>query len=143
MPDSVSTVNAASGTDVTSLLGAMPARKVTSNAFDKDMFLKLLVAQLKNQNPLQPTDPSEFMNQAATLAMVEQMNAVSSSTNEAAAWQRGLAAAALTGKTITGIDASGASVTGAVDKVTITSGKAVLSVGSSTVDFASVTSVSK
>jgi flagellar basal-body rod modification protein FlgD len=36
-----------------------------------DMFLKLLVAQIKNQNPLEPTDPSEFVTQLNQLSQTE------------------------------------------------------------------------
>lgn len=36
-----------------------------------DMFLKLLVAQIKNQNPLEPTDPSEFVTQLNALSQTE------------------------------------------------------------------------
>jgi flagellar basal-body rod modification protein FlgD len=36
-----------------------------------DMFLKLLVAQVKNQNPLEPTDPAEFVGQLTQLSQVE------------------------------------------------------------------------
>lgn len=38
----------------------------------KDEFLRLLVAQLQNQNPLQPQDGAEFVAQLADFASVEQ-----------------------------------------------------------------------
>jgi len=38
---------------------------------DKDMFLKLMLAQLKNQNPLQPQDGAEFLSQMAQFSTVE------------------------------------------------------------------------
>ncbi len=36
------------------------------------MFLQLLVAQLKNQDPLNPTDPATFMSQLAQFQQLEQ-----------------------------------------------------------------------
>ncbi len=39
----------------------------------KQMFLQLLVAQLKNQNPLNPADGTEFLAQLSQLTGVEQM----------------------------------------------------------------------
>jgi len=36
-----------------------------------DLFVKLLVAQIKNQNPLEPTDPSAFVNQLTQLSQME------------------------------------------------------------------------
>jgi flagellar basal-body rod modification protein FlgD len=46
----------------------------TANPSDvtKNMFLQLLVAQLKNQDPLNPTDPSTFMSQLAQFQQLEQ-----------------------------------------------------------------------
>ncbi len=38
---------------------------------DKDMFLQLLVAQLKNQDPLNPTDSSQFVTQLAQFEQLE------------------------------------------------------------------------
>jgi flagellar basal-body rod modification protein FlgD len=37
----------------------------------KDMFTKLLVAQIRNQDPLSPTDPSQFVNQLSQLSQTE------------------------------------------------------------------------
>ena len=39
---------------------------------DKNMFLKLLVAQLRNQNPLNPTDSMQFVQQLAQYQQLEQ-----------------------------------------------------------------------
>lgn len=38
---------------------------------NKDMFTKLLVAQIRNQDPLSPTDPSQFVNQLSQLSQTE------------------------------------------------------------------------
>jgi flagellar basal-body rod modification protein FlgD len=46
--------------------------KVYSNNLDKDAFLQLLVTQLKNQNPLEPMDNSEFIAQMAQFSSLEQ-----------------------------------------------------------------------
>ncbi len=39
---------------------------------NKDTFMKLLVAQLKNQNPLSPTDGTQFVTQLAQFSSLEQ-----------------------------------------------------------------------
>ncbi len=36
-----------------------------------DLFVKLLVAQIRNQNPLEPTDPAAFVGQLSQLSQVE------------------------------------------------------------------------
>ena len=48
----------------------------------KDDFLKLFVAQLQHQDPMNPMDDSEFMGQMASFSMLEQI------TNMAAANER-------------------------------------------------------
>lgn len=46
-----------------------------------DMFTKLLVAQIKNQDPLSPTDPSQFVNQLTQQAQTEAMQNLSALTS--------------------------------------------------------------
>lgn len=56
---------------------------VTGNsaAQTKDMFTKLLVAQIKNQDPLSPTDPAQFVNQLTQLSQTESLQNLSSLTS--------------------------------------------------------------
>lgn len=50
-----------------------PAAAVTANnAMDYDAFLKLLIAEMKNQDPLSPKDSSQFVAQFAAFSQVEQ-----------------------------------------------------------------------
>ena len=44
-----------------------------SNGMDKDAFLQLLVAQMKYQDPLEPTSNTEYISQYATFSQVEQI----------------------------------------------------------------------
>lgn len=50
-----------------------------SQTLDKDAFLKLMMVQLQNQNPLDPTDNAEYMAQMAQFSSVEQLANISSS----------------------------------------------------------------
>lgn len=56
--------------------GTDSANKASSNSKDalasKDVFMKLLVAQLKYQNPMNPADGVEFMTQLAQFTQLEQ-----------------------------------------------------------------------
>jgi flagellar basal-body rod modification protein FlgD len=44
----------------------------TPPTVNKDMFMQLLVEQLKNQDPLNPTDSSQFVTQLAQFQQLEQ-----------------------------------------------------------------------
>jgi flagellar basal-body rod modification protein FlgD len=46
---------------------------VSDPTVDKQTFLKLLVSQIKNQNPLNPTDGTQFLSQLAQFSELEQM----------------------------------------------------------------------
>jgi flagellar basal-body rod modification protein FlgD len=43
---------------------------------NQQTFLQLLVAQIKNQNPLNPTDGTQFVTQLAQFSQLEQLIAV-------------------------------------------------------------------
>lgn len=55
------------------------ASKTTSNDMDKDAFLQLLVAQMKYQDPLEPTSNTEYISQYAQFSQVEQMQSMATS----------------------------------------------------------------
>ncbi|MBA5604422.1 flagellar basal body rod modification protein [Duganella sp. FT3S] len=62
---------------------AATGTSITGNtaAQTKDMFTKLLVAQIKNQDPLSPTDPSQFVNQLTQLSQTESLQNLSTLTS--------------------------------------------------------------
>ncbi|MDO7204874.1 flagellar hook capping FlgD N-terminal domain-containing protein [Paraclostridium bifermentans] len=43
---------------------------------NKDLFLKLLVAQMSNQDPLNPQDPTQYVTQLAQFSSLEQMQSL-------------------------------------------------------------------
>ncbi|WP_029232089.1 flagellar hook assembly protein FlgD [Butyrivibrio sp. VCB2006] len=55
------------------------ATKSASTGYDKDSFLKILVAQMKYQDPMEPTSNTEYINQYATFTQVEQLNNMANS----------------------------------------------------------------
>jgi flagellar basal-body rod modification protein FlgD len=60
-------------TSTTAATAANATGTVTSNsvAVDKNLFLQLLVAQLKNQDPSNPTDSTTFVTQLAQFQQLE------------------------------------------------------------------------
>ena len=53
--------------------------KDSNSSLDKDAFLQLLVAQMKYQDPLEPTSNTEYISQLATFSELEEMQNVSAS----------------------------------------------------------------
>ena len=94
----------------------------------KDDFLKLLVAQLQHQDPMNPSDNNEFMGQMAQFSALEQMTNISANT--------GLSQAiGLLGKTVT--------YTGAVEKIVTVDGATKLTIGGvGGIDPSTITEVS-
>ena len=68
--------------------------------FGKDTFLKLLVAQLKYQNPMQPTDPSTFLTQSAQFSVVEKLSQLTTQGDANSKLSQMTTAAAFIGKKI-------------------------------------------
>lgn len=61
------------GATNTNQYGTEQASSASKNAnVDYDTFLQLLVAQLKNQDPTDPSDPAAFLSQLASFSGVEQ-----------------------------------------------------------------------
>ncbi|MGN1180853.1 MAG: flagellar hook capping FlgD N-terminal domain-containing protein [Suilimivivens sp.] len=52
-------------------------KSTSSSGMDKDAFLQLLVAQMKYQDPLEPTSNTEYISQYATFSQVEQLQNMS------------------------------------------------------------------
>lgn len=84
-----STANAAS-TDKVSTQAATSA--------NKDMFTKLLVAQIQNQDPLSPQDPTTYVNQLSQLSQTEALQNLSQTTTASASVLQSLQTLAMGGQ---------------------------------------------
>ena len=87
------------------------------NNLDKDDFLKLLITQLKYQDPSKPMEDKEFIAQMAQFSSLEQMTNMSSDFSKLAAALKGSGAVSLLGKNVE-IVAGEETVSGTVDAVT-------------------------
>jgi len=100
----------------------------SSQELDKDTFLKLMMVQMQNQDPLNPSDPTSYMGELAQLTTLEQTTNMAQSASQTAAEQQTTAALALLGHKVSYTDSTGASVTGTVDKVEFTSSGPMLTI---------------
>ena len=56
----------------------------SATSIDKSEFLKLLVAQLKNQDPMNPIDNDQFITQLATFSSLEQLISINQAVTKLA-----------------------------------------------------------
>lgn len=100
--------------------------KKGGSTMDKEAFLKLLVAQMKYQDPLEPTSNTEFVSQYAQFSSLEQMQNMSATLELSRA-------STLVGQTVSvnTTDSTGKSTTiqGVVDYVVYENNKAYVSIG--------------
>jgi flagellar basal-body rod modification protein FlgD len=107
-----------------------------------DAFMKLLVAQMKYQNPFSPSDPTAMLSQVATYSQVEMLQKLSSTASSSAALQQANMAADVIGKSVTATGSDGRDITGVVTSTRFTADGPVLVLdGSTEVPLAAVTGV--
>ena len=100
--------------------------KTTPTGYDKDAFMQILVAQMKYQDPLEPTSNTEYINQYATFTQVEQLSNMANAMSLSRASE-------MVGKTVvvsqTNSDTGKTTeVEGTVDFVTYSGNKAYLNI---------------
>jgi flagellar basal-body rod modification protein FlgD len=89
----------------------------------KDTFLKLLVAQMRYQDPSKPVDSSQMIAQTATFTQVEKLEQLATMSATSLVLQEHAAAGAMVGRKVTYTDTTGATVSGLVSSVRLASGK--------------------
>ncbi len=149
-------MTAITGTTGTGASGAATsgAQATSIGQLDPEAFLKLLVAQLRYQDPGNPVDSSQFMGQTAQFTMVEKLNAIEADQRDLLTAQLLLGASSLVGRTVAYRDpAAGADgaqtddaqagevTTGVVTSATIAGSDPTLRVGDTDVPLSWVTEV--
>ena len=114
---------------------ASPASAGSNSILGQNDFLKLMVAQLQAQNPLEPGNANEFVNELAQLTQVEQTTNLANASELSGAVQ-------LIGRTVSYNSAAGVPATGIVQSVqSDASGTTVTVEGVPGVTLASITDV--
>ncbi|WP_019136073.1 flagellar hook assembly protein FlgD [Cellulomonas massiliensis] len=117
--------------------GTAPATK----DLDKQAFLELLVAQLRNQDPSSPMDSSQLMAQTTQLTTMERLIELSDTSREAFGLQMRVAAATLVGQTVSWTDAEGAEHSGVVGSVSYAGSVPTVTVGDEEIPLDQVAAV--
>ena len=104
-------------------------------------FIRMMTAELTNQDPMNPMSNTEMLQQIGQMRSITSNDRLTNSIETLTLGQALSTASSLIGKTITGVNTIGESVTGKVDKVTIENGEARLFVGNSVVRVGNVTAI--
>lgn len=112
-----------------------------TNTLGKDAFLKLLVAQLKYQDPMKPTDSQSFMAQTAQFTQVEKLEEIAEQNSQNIRTQGLSTASALIGRTVKYQDESGAVASGIVTGASLNDDGVRLKVSGKDADLTAVIEV--
>jgi len=110
--------------------------------FTQDVFLKLFVTQLSNQNPMEPMANHEFTSQLAQMGQLEQISALSSNFEKFLRAQELGNASALVGCRVRyALDSDSGPKEGVVSAVRLHEGEVKLVVGDDLVSFSQITEI--
>lgn len=93
-------------------------RKEPVKSLDKDAFLQLFIAQLKNQDPMSPQDSNAFMAQMAQFSILEQLANMNKEMVQLRRSQQMAEASALLGREVK-VQSGNEVVSGQVEKVSV------------------------
>ena len=123
-------------------LDEMKSKNASNGELGKDDFLKLFLAQLSHQDPMNPMNDQDMMGQMASFSQLEQVTNMAAANQTIATNLASSSAVSLIGRTVTYLDQDDISHTGTVEKVTVTDGKPSLTVaGSDGIDPSTITQV--
>jgi flagellar basal-body rod modification protein FlgD len=106
----------------------------------QDAFLKLLVAQLKYQDPMNPVQGADFIAQTAQFSVVEKLTEISNQNNTASQAQLAMQASSMIGKIVT-YTSGDKTLYGIVCGVSLLAGQPKLDVAGSTIDMSAVSRI--
>ena len=120
---------------------SVPAHSDRLNELTMSDFIKMMVAQLENQDPMDPMSNTEMLQQMSQMRAITANDRLTDSIESLTLGQALSTASSLIGKTVTGVNTLDQTITGKVDKVTIENGEAKLYVGSSIISVKNVTAI--
>jgi flagellar basal-body rod modification protein FlgD len=142
---SITPTTSTTATAATTSPSATSPSATSKSLLGKDQFLQLMMAELKNQNPMSASssDPMQYVTELAQFTSLEQQTNTAQATAQTATQQQTAAAVALIGHGVSYLDANGATVTGNVQSVEISNSGPTLTIsGKSGINPSSVNKVS-
>lgn len=114
------------------------ATRTPARTLKQDDFLKLVMAQLTNQDPLKPQADTQFIAQMAQFTSLEQSKAMQGDIAQLQKQQQFLQANSLLGRQVTVLDQNGSLLQGTVSSVEVHAGEPYLVVGGRLFDLGAV-----
>lgn len=113
------------------------------NQMGSDTFLKLLVAEMKYQDPSSPMSSSDMMAQTATLTQTQSLQTIADQNKQQLTLQRSLTAGALVGHVVSYTGTDGTTQTGTVSavKISATDNSSTAVIGGEDIDVGRITQV--
>ena len=105
-------------------------------------FLKMLITELKNQDPTQPVSNSELLQQLSQMQALQSNVELKSTLDDFASNEQIASGASFLGKVVSGTDANSNQVSGVADQIFMQNGTLMIGIGSSAISVANVTGVS-
>ena len=112
-----------------------------ANELDRDAFLKLLVAQLRYQDPLNPNDPAEFMATTAQFTTIEKLDELTEQGANNAVVTGLSMASSLVGRSIAYVGVDDVARTGVVNSAAVVGGEVRLLTEEGPVSLTKVTAI--
>lgn len=116
-----------------------PASLGEAAGLGKDDFMQLLIAQLKNQDPMKPMEDKEFITQLAQFSSLEATEKLNSQLEELLGSQSLVQAATLIGKQATAKLPTGEVLTGTISEVRMIRGQPTAIISGQEVDTSLIT----
>ena len=106
-----------------------------------DQFLKLMISELQNQDPLDPMDNSQMLQQISQIREIGVTTQLTDTLDAVLTGQNLSSASSLIGKQIVALTDDGDRITGTVERVTIVDGKPRLHIGDQSVSLNNVSEI--
>ena len=111
-----------------------------STAGDNFEFLQLLVAQLQNQDPIDPVDQESFVNQLTSFSTLEAVEGLNAKFDDILQLQQITQGFELAGKEVRYVDGQN-TVTGKVDEVSVVGAQILANIDGSQIPISNIISV--
>ena len=138
-----STQNSSTYTETT-LAERQNASKIKGDALpglDMDQFIKLMITEMQNQDPMDPMKNDEILQQISQIRSIDSTTKLTETLNSVLMGQNLTSANSMLGKNIQALSDTSTEVTGMVDRVTMENGEAKVHVGKNVVSLKNIRAI--